>query len=607
MPDSLLDPLRARYDVVVVGGGHNGLTAAAYAARGGRSVLVLERADHVGGAAVSARPFAGVDARLSRYSYLVSLLPRRIVDELGLPVRLIRRRFSSYTPVADGGLLVDTQDDAATRASFRRLTGSDADFEAWGRFYAMTAEVARRLAPTLTEPLLPRSAVRHLVADGVGEEAWRALFEEPLGEVLRRTFADDVVRGVAATDGLIGTFADVDEPSLRQNRCFLYHVIGNGTGDWDVPVGGMGAVSGALRDAAVAAGATIVTSATVTAVDPGAVGADVAWTDADGRTRGVTAGHVLAGCAPAELERLLAAAGRGAASGAASGSSSGSSSAEPGSAGAAGPGPEGAQLKVNMLLRRLPRLRDDVDPVAAFSGTLHVNESLTQLQDAYAQAAAGRIPDLPPSEIYCHTLSDRTILGPELAATEAQTITLFGLHMPARLFRADPDGARQRALAATLASLNTVLAEPIEDVLALDADGAPCLEVRTPVDLEGDVGLPGGHIFHRDLSWPFAEERSGAESGAGSSSAGAGAAGSGGTGSGVAGSGGAGPADAGAATGLGVGADVGVGVGGAAERWGVATAHPRVLLAGAGARRGGGVSGIPGRAAAMAVLESPAR
>ncbi|MFD2792840.1 phytoene desaturase family protein [Promicromonospora vindobonensis] len=517
---------RSRYDVVVVGGGHNGLTAAAYAARGGRSVLVLERADHVGGAAVSARPFAGVDARLSRYSYLVSLLPRRVVEELGLPITLKRRRWSSYTPVADGGLLVDSQDDAATRASFRRLTGADADFEAWGRFYAMTAEVARLLAPTLTEPLLPRSVVRDRVVDGVGEEAWRALFEEPLGDVLRRTFADDVVRGVAATDGLIGTFADVDEPSLRQNRCFLYHVIGNGTGDWDVPVGGMGAVSGALRDAAAAAGATIVTSATVTAVDPGTSGADVTWTDADGRTRGVTAGHVLAGCAPAELDRLLG--------------------GEP----AASAYPEGAQLKVNMLLTRLPRLRDDVDPVAAFSGTLHVNESLAQLQAAHAQAAAGRIPDLPPSEIYCHTLTDRTILGPALAGTDAQTITLFGLHMPARLFRADPDGARDRALLATLASLNSVLAEPIEDVLALDADGEPCLEVRSPIDLEGDVGLPGGHIFHRDLSWPFAES----------------------------------------------GDDAG--------RWGVETAHPRVLLAGAGARRGGGVSGIPGRAAAMAVLSA---
>jgi phytoene dehydrogenase-like protein len=277
------DSTRSRYDVVVVGGGHNGLTAAAYTARAGRSVLVLERASHVGGAAVSARPFAGVDARLSRYSYLVSLMPRQVIEELRLPITLKRRRWSSYTPVGDGGLLVDTQDDAATCASFRRLTGADADFEAWRRFYATTAEVARLLAPTLTEPLLPRSAVRDLVVAGAGEAAWRTLFEEPLGEVLRATFAADVVRGVAATDGLIGTFADVDEPTLRQNRCFLYHVIGNGTGDWDVPVGGMGVVSGALRDAALAAGATIVTDAAVTAVDPHGTGVEVAWTDADGR------------------------------------------------------------------------------------------------------------------------------------------------------------------------------------------------------------------------------------------------------------------------------------------------------------------------------------
>ena len=112
-----------RWDVVVVGGGHNALTAAAYLGRAGRRVLVLERAGHVGGAAVSQEPFPGVAARLSRYSYLVSLLPRRIVDDLGLDVRLARRRVSSYTPdPADPGRgLLVADDPDATRRSFARV------------------------------------------------------------------------------------------------------------------------------------------------------------------------------------------------------------------------------------------------------------------------------------------------------------------------------------------------------------------------------------------------------------------------------------------------------------------------------------------------------
>jgi phytoene dehydrogenase-like protein len=350
--------------------------------------------------------------------------------------------------------------------------------------------------------------------DLVGDEAWRELFERPIGEVVDERFADDTVRGVVLTDALIGTFADPSDPSLLANRCFLYHVIGDGTGDWNVPVGGMGAVSDGLADAARAAGAEILTGAEVLAVDPSG---EVTFRDTGGE-HAVRGDRVLANVPPAVLARLL---------------------------GADEPAPEGAQLKINMVLSRLPRLRDaGVDPVAAFSGTFHINEGRDQLARAYAEAAAGRIPELPPAEVYCHSLTDPSILGPGLRAAGAQTMTLFGLHMPARLFREDPAGAREAALSATLASMNRVLAEPIEDCLLRAPDGSLCLEARTPVDLENEAGLPGGHIFHRDLSWPYGER----------------------------------------------------------GRWGVETEFERILLCGAGARRGGGVSGIPGHNAAMALL-----
>ncbi|MEV6864691.1 NAD(P)/FAD-dependent oxidoreductase [Streptosporangium subroseum] len=500
----------SRYNVVIVGGGHNGLVAAAYLARSGRRVLVLERLDHVGGLAVSARAFAGVDARISRYSYLVSLLPAKVAKDLGLNVTLRRRRYASYTPVGDTGLLVDNGDAARTATSFARVTGGSADLDAWRRLYAMTAHVAERVAPTLLEPLVDREAMRELV----GDEAWRELFERPIGEVVDERFADDTVRGVVLTDALIGTFADPSDPSLLANRCFLYHVIGDGTGDWNVPVGGMGAVSEGLADAARAAGAEILTGAEVLAVDPSG---EVTFRDTGGE-HAVQGDRVLANVPPAVLARLL---------------------------GADEPAPEGAQLKINMVLSRLPRLKDaGVDPVAAFSGTFHINEGRDQLARAYAEAAAGRIPELPPAEVYCHSLTDPSILGPGLRAAGAQTMTLFGLHMPARLFREDQAGAREAALSATLASMNRVLAEPIEDCLLRAPDGSPCLEARTPVDLENEAGLPGGHIFHRDLSWPYGER----------------------------------------------------------GRWGVETEFERILLCGAGARRGGGVSGIPGHNAAMALL-----
>ncbi|WP_405218681.1 phytoene desaturase family protein [Agrococcus sp. Ld7] len=521
--------------VAIIGGGHNGLTAAAYLARAGVTVTVLERLPHVGGAAVSTGDFVGLDARLSRYSYLVSLLPAQIISDLGLDVQLARRRYSSYTPVPEGygpaarGLLIDAGDEVATRASFAAIGAGD-DADGFAAFTDRTTRLARSLFPTLTQPLPTRDAAR----DAAGAtSAWSEIVDAPISEAIERAVEHDVVRGVIATDALIGTFAALDDPGLQQNRCLLYHVIGGGTGDWDVPIGGMGQVSGELELAARQAGATILTGVTVTRVTPDG---EVTWeervgglpTDSPGLATGIelTAEFdlVLSGVAPHVLAGLL---------------------------GEEAPRPEGAQVKVNMLLERLPRLRDDVAPEAAFGGTFHVNETYTQLGAAHRAAADGRIPEPLPCEIYCHSLTDPTILGDELRASGAHTLTVFGLHTPDRLLTGETNERMRGELErAVLASLDSVLAEPIEPLLVQGPQGA-AIETKTTLDIEEALAMPGGNIFHGPLSWPWLESEA------------------------------TGPAAA----------------------WGVETAHPRILLAGSGARRGGAVSGIGGHNAAHAALE----
>src|SRR5262245_33319545 len=537
----MTDPqtIRDRYDVLVVGGGHNALVAAAYLGRAGLSVCVLERCDHVGGAAVSGRVFPGVDARLSRYSYLVSLLPDRIVADLGLRVTLASRPVASFTPVVRdgraGGLLVERDPGPATVESFRSLTGSDAEYDAWRTFYADARRLARAVAPTLLEPLPDAAEMRRRI----GDARWERFVARPIGETIEATFRDDTVRGVVLTDALIGTFASAHDRRGRQNRCFLYHVIGNGTGEWRVPVGGMGAVTAELEPVARDAGAHLITGAEAVAVAADGRGAEVTYRRGDAE-RVVAGRYVLAGVAPAVLDRLR---GRRAPS---------------------GPAPEGAQMKINMVLDRLPRLRSGHDPAVAFAGTLHVDEGFAALEAAHAAASAGSLPDPLPGEVYCHTLTDPSILSPALAARGAQTLTLFGLHAPARLFAGDEaarEAARAEALRRHLAGLDAHLAEPIADCLARDSEGRPCIEAVCPPDLEATLGLPGGHIFHADLDWPWADD--------------------------------AGGHDAPDTPGAPGAPDARPGV------WGVETDIANLFVCGAGARRGGGVSGIGGHNAAM--------
>lgn len=513
-------------DVVVIGGGHNGLVAATYLAKAGVDVVVLEQADEVGGATVSAESFPGVPARLSRYSYLVSLVPEQIRRDLGLNIELIRRRISSYTPMPGSthGLLIDTGDPTRTRESFGAV-GANADAERWGEFYSDTGRLAKALFPTVLDPLTTRSEMKHLVDEVADTALWGTFVETPIEEVVNEFFGHDLVRGVVLTDSLIGTFPQYSgDPAT--SVCFLYHVIGGGTGDWDVPRGGMGAVSGALARAAASSGVTILTRARVDAVDPDGV-VDI---DVEGKSHSISARVVVSAVARSELARLV------------------------------NPSQQlevvgGAQVKVNLVLNRLPKLRDgNVLPEDAFAGTFHVNEMASQLRASIAQAQEGSIPAVIPCETYCHSLTDSSILDDSLVTSGAHTLTVFALNVPhALIAREDPDTVRAHLQSRVLESINSVLAEPLEDCLMSDAEGRACIETKTTIDLEHSLGLPGGNIFHEPLRWPFAEDDE--------------------------------PLDT------------------PARRWGVESDWPSIVIAGSSARRGGAVSGIAGHNAAMATLE----
>ena len=197
----------------------------------------------------------------------------------------------------------------------------------------------------------------------------------------------------------------------------------------------------------------------------------------------------------------------------------------------------------------VPRLRAGTTaPEDAFAGTFRLNEHEDHLAAAYDEASAGILPTSPPAELYCHSLTDRSILG-EQAQPRQHTLTLFGLHTPASLFTHDNEAARAAMTERYLDALDRHLADPIRDCLARDAHGDPCIETKTPLDLESELGMPAGNIFHGELDFPWTASGGG---------------------------------------------------------WGVETDDPRIVLCGAGALRGGGVSGIGGHNAAMAILEGAA-
>lgn len=521
--------VRAHWDAVVIGGGHNGLVAAAYLAKAGKSVLILEKNEAVGGATTSQRAFPDYDAWLSRYAYLISLFPQRITDELGLDFQTRRRQTASFTPWNDSsgiarGLVLSNVDPQRSRQSLEELTGNDSGWNGLQRLFQLEAAIAEVAWPSLLEPLHGREQFRQHLKTEDQQVAWRAFVEQPVGEIIEEIFDNDLLRGLLFTDAKIGVFTHPHDPTLLQNRCFLYHVIGGGTGEWRVPVGGMRSLVGSLHRTCRSAGVEILTEASAAAINIGQSQHSVTFRFQD-QEHTVESEHVLVSAGPRTFSKLL------------------------GQPWKPDQADEGSVIKMNMLLKRLPRVKAaGVSSEEAFAGSLHIDEGYEWMNRTYRMAAEGRVPDPPPCEIYCHTLTDSSILSPQLQSAGYQTLTLFGLDVPYRLFEQDHDAKKQQLCELYLAGIDRLCAESLEDCIAIDRQGRPCIEIKTPQDLEREVDLDLGNIFHNALTWFFTDDA----------------------------------------------AQIG--------HWGVETEYPRIYRAGSSAFRGGAVSGIPGRNAAMCIL-----
>ncbi len=395
------------------------------------------------------------------------------------------------------------------------------------RFYNLARVFAEETWDSMLEPLQSRQQLRkRFQREGVSQEAWRSLAEEPIGVAIERYLQNDLVRGLVLTDAKIGIFTNPHDPSLIQNRCFLYHLIGNKTGEWKVPVGGMGAVAGELERAAREAGAEILTNVHISFARTEQAKVPPRNSTFDGKTERVEGRFLLVNFGQNVLSNLT------------------------GQLFQPDRTDEGSVFKINMLLRRLPKLKSDRHPPEeAFCGTFHSDEGYRQMDRSYDEASSGRLPQHPPCEVYCHTLTDSSILSRELHEKGFQTMTLFGLDTPWSLFAGDNESVRREAEKRFLEGMNQWLAEPLEECLAVAKNGQRCIESKTPVDIEDALGLYHGNIFQNAPTFPFAASK----------------------------------------------AQVGT--------WGVETEFADVFMCGSSASRGGGVSGIPGHNAAMKVLE----
>ena len=454
-------------DAVVVGAGHNGLVAAAYLAKTGLRVVVCERRDVVGGAAVTEELAPGF--RVSTGSYALSLFRPDVHADLDLRrqgLEVVAKDPQMFVPLPDGTHFFVWRDADRTRDEIARLSTSDADgYTRWSAFWD---EAARRLRPLVEDPYPPEpSKVEALV----GPEVWRWAVAGSAAETVERYFSHPAVQGAFASQGVIGTWKSVRDPGTAW--VMAYHALGGelygSSGTWGFVRGGMGALTGALRRAAEAAGAEVRCGLAVAEILVDA-GAAAGVRLADGSV--VRASVVVSGADPKSTFLGLTPAGAL--------DEQFLNRVEEWHA-------PGCVLKVNLALSELPDFKalPGRIPGPQHFGTVEISPSIDYLHEAWEDAAASGWSSRPFMEVFVQSAVD-----PSLVDGDGHVLSAFTQYVSTTGV-SDWDDLREKATRAVLGTLSAYAPNVSGAILACEALGPPELESR--------FGLTGGNIFHGEI------------------------------------------------------------------------------------------------------------